>query len=71
MSIKDHFDNYEDDGRDPDDAPRFNKECKLCGKGGLAWFEFDGKYVLINHRSEKHKCSLKPIDLNKLLNTKL
>ena len=62
----------DDDYEDLDDEQNYTiKECKFCGKGDLTWEQFNGKWRLIDARGIVHKCKSKPIDVDKLMNTKL
>lgn len=61
------FDDY-----DVDDTnfPSFGRECKLCGKDGLAWEEFDGTWKLIDPKTcLVHRC--KPVTVDDFMNSKL
>lgn len=46
---------YDYDPSDFDDPPEVT--CKFCGKQGLSWDEYRGRWVLINKAGNPHQCS--------------
>ena len=63
MKMEDYFDSYEEE---EEEELSFTTTCKYCGQGSLAWTTFDGKYKLVNRRSQVHNCLSKKLDLTKL-----
>ncbi len=63
---------FEENWTDEDDNEGKRKiECNSCGKAGLFWQEFDGRWKLVDRHSRIHVCANRTYQISLNKDTKL